>query len=53
MTENVGAIASVNSDNSYLPDHPGSEEVTQKTCRKTNRMSQNLDELDGHVSWSP
>ena len=53
MPENGGAVASANSDNLYLPNHPGSEEVTQKTCRKTNRMIQKLDEPDGHVSGSP
>jgi hypothetical protein len=37
-----GAVADVNSDNSYLQNHSESEEVDQKTCRKTNRMSQNL-----------
>ena len=41
MPENGGAVASASSDNSYLPNHPGSEEVTQKTCRKTNRMPRN------------
>ena len=53
MPENGGAVASASSDNSYLPNHPGSEEVTQKTCRKTNRRSQNMEEPDGHVSGSP
>jgi hypothetical protein len=42
MPENGGAVASASSDNSYLPNHPGSEEVTQKTSRKTGRRSQNL-----------
>jgi len=53
MPEGGGAVASASSDNSYLPNHPGSEEVTQKTYRKTNRMGQNLDEPDGHISGNP
>ena len=43
MPENGGTVASASSDNSYLPNHPGSEEVTQKTYPKTSRISQNLE----------
>ena len=53
MPENGGAVASASSDNSYLPNHPGSEEVTQKTRWKANRVSQNLDDPDRHVSGIP
>ncbi len=45
-----GAVADANSDNSYLPNHPESEEVDQKACRKTNRTSQNLVEPNAPVS---
>ena len=45
-----GAVADANSDNSYLPNHPESEEVDQKTYRKTNRMIQNLVEQNAPVS---
>jgi hypothetical protein len=45
-----GAVADANSDNSYLPNHPESEEVDQKTYRKTNRMSQNLVDPNAPVS---
>jgi len=31
MPGNGDVVASASSDNSYLPNHPGSEEVTQKT----------------------
>jgi len=31
MPESGDAVASASSDNSYLLDHPGSEEVTQRT----------------------
>ena len=48
-----GAVADANSDNSYAPNHPESEEVDQETYRKTNRMGQNLDEPDGHISGNP
>jgi len=36
------AVASANSDNSYLPSHPVSGQVAQKTCPETSRMIQNL-----------
>jgi hypothetical protein len=45
-----GAVADANSDNSYAPNHPESEEVDQKTYRKTNRMGQNLVEPNAPVS---
>jgi len=47
MPENGGAVVSANSDNSYLPNHPGSKEVDEETCPKTSRMSQNL--VESHV----
>jgi hypothetical protein len=48
--KNGGAVAGANSDNSYLPNHLESEEVDQKTCRKTNKMSQNLVDLNAPIS---
>jgi len=44
------AVVGAKSDNLYPPNHPESEEVDQETCRKTNRMSQNLVRPDGQIS---
>ena len=44
------AVVDAKSDNLYPPNHPKSEEVDQETCRKTNRMSQNLVRPDGQIS---
>jgi hypothetical protein len=44
------AVVGAKSDNLCPPNHPESEEVDQKTYRKTNRMSQNLVDPNAPVS---